>query len=221
MSSLSIFQTASEISHQEPGTRPACTLPYELHANGAISPDGKQFVLELVAANKLFGKRAAGAPFNIYLRNLATGPSVQASTYAVKAGDVLRPSFPIAQFKDGHYEIEVHAPNGFYRRFAGSVEDSVCVLSTAFANQKLQLLLANKSNSTQSITITDNSYSGSPIVKRLRAGSESIIDISLDQSNNWYDRTINRIGSNATIRLAGRVETGHPTTTDPYMATAG
>jgi len=214
-------QTASAISHQEPGTRPACALPYELHANGAISPDGKHFVLELVAENQLFGKRAVGAPFNVYLRNCATGPSMQASTYAVKAGDVLRPSFPIAQFKSGQYEIEVHAPNGFYRRFAGSVEDSVCVLTTAVGNQKLQLILTNKSNSAQSMTVVDNSYSGAPITKQLQAGSRSLVEIPLAASNHWYDRTIKIAGSSATIRLAGRVETGRPTTTDPYMTTTG
>ncbi len=208
---------ASEISHQEPGTRPACALPYELHANGALSADGKRFVLELAAANKLFGKRAAGAPFNIYLRNLTTGAGVQAATYTVKAGDVLKPEFPIAQFKDGRYEIEIHAPNGFYRSFSGSGNDSLPMLTTAIADRKLELVLANQAKAVQVITVHDNSYGAAPITQRVAAGSHSVVTLPLAASNHWYDLTVRAEGSGATVRLAGRIETGTATTTDPYM----
>jgi len=208
---------ASEISHQEPGTRPACALPYELHANGALSADGKHFVLELAAANKLFGKRAAGAPFNVYLRNRTTGAGVQAATYTVKAGDVLKPEFPIAQFKDGRYEIEVHAPNGFYRCFSGSVNDALPVLTTGVVDRKLELVLANQAKAVQSITVHDNSYGAAPITQRVAAGSRSVVTLPLTASNHWYDLTVQTEGSGATVRLAGRIETGIATTTDPYM----
>jgi phospholipase C len=208
---------ASVISHQEPGTRPACALPYELHANGALSPDGAHFTLELHAANQLFGKRAAGAPFNVYLRNRVTAPGVQAATYAVKAGDMLKPEFPIAQFKNGRYEIEVHAPNGFYRSFSGSAHDSFPLLSTAVKDRKLELVLANRTQAAQSITVTDNSYGAAPITQHVAAQSQSVVTIPLTASNHWYDLTVRSEGSNAIIRLAGRIETGIPTTTDPHM----
>ena len=208
---------ASEISHQEPGTRPACALPYELHANGALSADGKHFVLELAAANKLFGKRAAGAPFNVYLRNRTTGAGVQAATYTVKAGDVLKPEFSLAQFKDGRYEIEVHAPNGFYRCFSGSGNDSLPTLTTAVADRKLELVLANPAKAVQVITVHDNSYGAAPITQRVAAGSRSVVTLPLTASNHWYDLTVRTEGSGATVRLAGRIETGITTTTDPYM----
>jgi len=211
-------RTASAISHQEAGTRPACALPYELHANGAVSPDGKHFTLELVAANKLFGKHAAGAPFNVYLRNCATGPGVQASTYAVKAGDVLRPTFPTAQFKDGQYEVEVHAPNGFYRCFSGSVKDPLPVVTTAVVDRKLQLLLRNQTQISHFITVDDNCYGGSPITKEVIAGSQDVTILPLQASNQWYDFTIRTHGSRTTIRFAGRIETGNSTITDPYMS---
>jgi phospholipase C len=211
---------ASEISHQEPGTRPACALPYELHANGALSADGKHFVLELAAGNKLFGKRAAGAPFNVYLRNRTTVAAVQAATYSVKAGDVLKPEFPIAQFKDGRYEIEVHAPNGFYRCFSGSVHDSLPLLTTAVADQKLELGLVNKAKTAQAVTVHDNSYGAAPVTQRVAADSHSVVTLPLVASNHWYDLTVRLEGSDATVRLAGRIETGTATTTDPYMGAA-
>ena len=208
---------AREISHQESGTRPACALPYELHANGALSSDGTHFILELHAANQLFGKRAAGAPFNVYLRNHVTLPGVHAATYAVKAGDALKPGFPIAQFKNGRYEIEVHAPNGFYRCFSGSVRDSFPLLSTAVTDRKLKLILANRTQAVQLITVSDNSYGAAPVKQHVAAESQSVVTVPLTASNNWYDFTVRKDGSNAIIRLAGRIETGIRTTTDPYM----
>jgi phospholipase C len=128
-------RTAAMISHQEPGTRPSCALPYELYAHGAVTSDGKHFQLELTAAKRAFGVRSAGAPFNVYLRNLTTQQGMQAATYSVKAGDTLKPSIALDQFKDGHFEIEVLAPNGFYRRFTGSAHEAP-ILVTALLQQR-------------------------------------------------------------------------------------
>ena len=54
------------LPQQEKGVRPSCALPYELTLDGALSEDRKSFVLQFAAGNKLFGNRAAGAPFHAY-----------------------------------------------------------------------------------------------------------------------------------------------------------
>ena len=112
---------------QEPGTRPACPLPYELSAHGEMSADGRYFLISLGAGNKIFGKRAAGAPFNVYLRDVRVGSAahrvgnvrnnLSAASYAVKAGDVLQDKIDLARFRGDDFEIEVFGPNGFYRQF--------------------------------------------------------------------------------------------------------
>ena len=107
--------TSQWMSKQEPGTRPANSLPYELYADGAMSPDGKNFVLTMKAGTSVHGAKSMGAPFNVYLRD---GENMVAGTYAVKAGDTLTQSFPV---NDGKYSIDVHAPNGFFRKFNGTV----------------------------------------------------------------------------------------------------
>src|SRR6185312_10911747 len=56
--------------------RPSCALPYEMYAEGGVSTDGSKFELHLTAANKVHGKRAMGAPFNVYLRNINGGMQV-------------------------------------------------------------------------------------------------------------------------------------------------
>jgi phospholipase C len=56
------------LPHQEEDIRPACALPYKLYADGNLSEDGTHYELHLSAANHVHGA-AAGAPFNVYLRN--------------------------------------------------------------------------------------------------------------------------------------------------------
>src|SRR5262249_2520192 len=102
-------------AHQEEGVRPSCALPYELYADVAISQAGKHFELSLGAGNKAHGEKSAGAPFNVYLRNLAddskAAGKMAASTYAVKSGDTLTKQFPASMFGDAGYSIEVRGPN--------------------------------------------------------------------------------------------------------------
>ncbi len=110
------------VAHQEEGIRPACVLPYELYADGKLSQDGTSYALQLTAANQAHGAKSAGAPFNVYLRNLADrapGAGMMAATYAVKPGDTLTKNIPLSLFADSSYSIEVHGPNGFYRAFKG------------------------------------------------------------------------------------------------------
>lgn len=214
---------SSAISHQEPGTRPACPLPYELYAHGAIAENGERFELELTAGNKLFGARSAGVPFNVYLRNLTKQPGMQAATYTVKAGDTLKPGFDIGQFRGGHFEIEVLAPNGFYRRFTGTASDSpVVVLAepeelNGAATGALVLQLHNPSNFTQTFHVSDNSYGQAAIEKSVVSNATETIVLPLTSSDNWYDFTIQAVNSKAVVHFAGRVETGGPTQTDPLM----
>ena len=219
-------RTASAISHQEPGTRPACSLPYELYAHGAISADGSRFELELTAANKVFGSRSAGAPFNVYLRNLKQQPGIRAATYTVKAGDTLTPTFSLEQFDGGHFEIEVLAPNGFYRRFSGTASDSPVVVLTALEERngsrtsELAIHLHNPTKTPQTINVADNSYDAAVIAKTVAPGATETILLSLESSHNWYDFTVQQANSKAVAQFAGRVETGAPGRTDPLMGRA-
>jgi phospholipase C len=219
-------RTAAAISHQEPGTRPACALPYELYAHGAISDDGSAFELELTAANKVFGSRSAGAPFNVYLRNLTRQPGMQAATYTVKAGDTLKPSFPLEQFHGGQFEIEVLAPNGFYRRFSGTAKESPAVVLTALEGRggsptgALTVHLHNPAKSARTLNVTDNSYGAAAIAKSIAPGATEAIVMPLESSHGWYDFSVQAANGKAVAQFAGRVETGAPGRTDPLMGRA-
>jgi phospholipase C len=217
---------AAAISHQEPGTRSACALPYELYAHGAISADGRRFELELTAGNKVFGSRSAGAPFNVYLRNLTKQPGMQAATYTVRAGDTLKPSFPLEQFHGGQFEIEVLAPNGFYRRFSGTQRESPAVVLTALeersgsATGALTVHLHNPTKSPRMLRLVDNSYGAAAIVKTVAPDATETILLPLESSDGWYDFSVQAANSKAVAQFAGRLETGSPSRTDPLMGRA-
>ncbi len=97
---------------QEPGTRPACPVPYELACDGSLNSYGTAFEIVLEARQNRFGDRSSGAPFIAYIDTL-NGMLVK--HYAVAAGGRARDSFDLAQFPQGAYSVRVHGPNGFYR----------------------------------------------------------------------------------------------------------
>jgi phospholipase C len=213
-------------SHQEPGTKPSCALPYELYAAGGLTADQSQFALRLSAADSAHGSRSAGAPFNVYLRNLndASGSGFRAATYAVKPGDTLHPQFPISLFVDSRYAVEVHAPNGFYRSFTGSAKSSYVQVETEYEKHgsaltgNLVFHLRNNGSETLAVTVEDNSYKTGRVRKTLGPGRAESVVLNLGGSHGWYDVTVKMDRSDAETRLAGRVETGRPSVSDPFIA---
>lgn len=207
---------------QEPGTRPACALPYELYAGGRLSDDGKHFELELRGGDKLHGARSAGAPFNVYLRNLAGAAKMQVATYAVRAGDTQVCSYPLALFAQGGYEVEVHAPNGFYRCFRGGPTPLQVTLEIGYevrndvATGNLQLLLRSTAPTPLTVEIMDHSYGTPPQHKTLPPGRPQVILLASSRNHGWYDYSV-RAPEHGEIRFSGRVETGKPGITDPAM----
>jgi phospholipase C len=222
-------QTSQFTSHQEPGIRPACALPYELYAEGRLNAEGTMFELLMTAGNKVHGK-AAGAPFNVYLRNqvsgAAAGTGMQAATYAVKPGDTLHKQFPLSLFAGEKYYVDVHAPNGFYRSFRGNPASRHAQVHTEYEaiNTKLtgniRVHLRNRGSELLTVAIHDNSYHTDAIIKTIPAAHAESAVLPLQQSHGWYDFTVKVKGSEAEARFAGRVETGRTSFTDPLMGAA-
>ncbi len=206
---------------QEKGVRPACALPYEMYAEGGVSADGSKVELHLTAGNKVHGKRATGAPFNVYLRNISGG--MQVATYAVKSGDTLHESFPLSIFADGRYEIDVHGPNGFYRAFTGEKSVPDVKVQTAYEGKNsdltgnVQVTLRNDGAQPVTVAVEDKSYKTGTVTKTIAAKSEAIVVVDSKRSHGWYDFAVKAEGSTAESRFAGRVETGRSSFSDPLM----
>ncbi|MEO8109353.1 MAG: phospholipase C, phosphocholine-specific [Ginsengibacter sp.] len=231
--------SSSMMSQQEPGTRPANPLPYQLYADGKLSDDKKSFEINMQAGNEVFGDQSAGSPFNVYApgeylslesedKNERIFEPVRTWYYAVKAGDALSENWPLNAFKNNDYHLRVYGPNGFLREFAGNTKDPQILVECDYqrgrltknkltGNVELKIINLNKSQP-YNVKIEDHAYKSKPIYKKIPASGEESIVLDLKKSFGWYDFSISIQGSLAfTKRYAGRVETGKESISDPFM----
>jgi phospholipase C len=204
---------------QERGVRPSCALPYELAADGALSNDRKSFLIHFAADKGLFGDRAAGAPFHAY------GPCKTgwARSYAVRAGDRISDEWLLTDFEEGIYHLRVQGPNGFHREFRGTADDPMLEVQL---RGNAELGLANRDPQRPlTVTVADLAYGGDPRTVNLKsfAGTDARVSLALDlaPSFGWHDLRIRVEGfPNFEQRLAGRMENGDDSFTDPFMGRA-
>jgi phospholipase C len=209
------------MARQEPGIKPSCALPYQLYADAHMGPDGKTVTIKMEARNEIFGAAAAGSPFNIFQ------PGKLLRSYAVAAGATLEDSFAV----DGHWQLAVHGPNGFFREYKGSGQNAPLTIQcdyqreTANPNQltgRLLLIIKNTSPSqTQHLTIVDHAYGNKPVEKSIAPGAETPVVIDTASSHGWYDLGITvKEEKEFQQHYSGRVETGKDSFTDPFMGRA-
>ncbi len=223
---------------QEPGIRPACALPYQMHADGMLSAGKKAFQVTFSSSDAVFGKRSAGAPFNVYAPgnyiNRETGvlEPVRTWAYGLSPRDQLTDLWPLAEFENSRYHLRIYGPNGFYREFSGSEADPELATTFEyqpdfFSNKKLtgniELTLNNLHPSADyTVEIIDNAYKAVRRSLKLAgasgAGSKTVIVMPLGKNSGWYDFSIIVQGhENFQKRYAGHVETGKTSFSDPLM----
>ncbi|MBV1834388.1 phosphocholine-specific phospholipase C [Novacetimonas pomaceti] len=209
-----------ETVRQEAGTRPACALPYEPYCNGGISADGRLAVIHLRAGKERFGARSAGVPFNIYRHDVKSDSGMQAGTYAVAAGDMLNVSFPISTFVNDIYDIDVHAPNGFYRRYKGrkgGLHLQVECLYLRGPGKDLILRISNHGAKSADVACK---LSGTDTMRSLQIAAGHTVEVAFDLAPTmlWYDIFLTSPDEGDFLyQLAGRIETGKAGCTDPAM----
>ncbi len=230
---------APGLPRQEPGTRPACPLPYELGVAGALSEDRRTFAITFAAGRDRFGERAAGAPFHVYspvkTRLPGATPPVFASgrtwTYAVAAGDRLTGRWLLDDFEGDTYHLRVHGPNGFFREFRGTARDPRLEVrlepgpSGDDSAPALSLHLRRLDARGPLVAHVEDMAYGQPARQvTLSPGDTSgvVLPLPLDASGGWYDFRVH-LGDAAPRflqRFAGRHETGRVSLTDPFMGRA-
>jgi phospholipase C len=124
-------------------------------------------------------------------------------TYTATAGRQLTGTWTV----EADFDLTVHGPNGFLRRFRGAGPD---VTARHDASGEVHLTLAN--HGTRPVTLI---VGGSGPI-RLRAGQRATHTI---RAPGWYDVSITSDADHRYLRrLAGHVETGGPGTSDPALA---
>jgi len=228
-------QASPYMPRQEKGIKPSCALPYELYADGKLNADKSAFTISFTAGNKVFGDNSLGAPFNVYApdgyqkrgTNQAIFESARTWAYGLTAGDSLGDSWPLNEFEDKNYHLRVYGPNGFYRGFTGSAADPD--INVDFDYQRnltdskklsgnVQLVIANIGNQAHQVEIIDHGYKSNNHKVALAGVGKSSLVLDLGKSYGWYDFSV-KVAGNSLFekRYAGRVETGKPGYSDPFM----
>ena len=217
------FQLQSSVlmPKQELGTKPACALPYHLLVDAVVAQDKKNLTLEFAVTDK-----SVGAPFKVTALNAYHGELGANWNMAVKTNDSLKYSWNISAFERAHYELQVHGPNGFYRRFSGSAADpelAVKCIFEAHGNSKvnsgnIKLLLKNTGSKLLEVLIQDDVYKANTKTIKIERFTEKAVLLNLQKHHHWYNFLLTVAGSKGYQRMyAGHVETGKDSTTDPYM----
>lgn len=212
--------TAAFMPAQEKGIRPANALPYEIYADGTLNRNEQRFEIFFESKKNSFGENTAGVPFLVYAID---ENDVTVRSYAVTAADSISDAWDINKFANGHYHIELHAPNGFFRSFKGSSNDPVLVTACRYQLNKktptgnIELALKNNAQENCEVEVT-NHYTKKSTLRTLAANTASVLVLDLQQTHGWYDISI-RVKGNTSFekRYAGKVETGREGFTDPMM----
>ncbi len=215
---------------QEKGIRSACALPYELYADGMLSANGSTISITLKAGNNVFKQNAAGSPFHIYAPGKYQQQVHQNWAYAVEAGHDVKSTWQLSDFENSHYHLQVYGPNGFFRELTGTKDDAPvnidCVYETDALRKDLltgNIILRFTNAGTRAVVleITDNAYKTPAQTISIPAGKAKIkksINVNTAKSYGWYDFSVKLKGNqHFERRYAGRVESGKPTKTDPFM----
>jgi phospholipase C len=120
----------------------------------------------------------------------------------------------------GAYDLWVLGPNGFHRHFIGKAPGSDPVLRALAAAGAglLSLTLRNPGETARRLAATPNAYNAGfrPWSLTLPPGREARKDLAVRASGGWYDISIQADGY--LRRLAGRLELGGDSISDPAMA---
>ena len=219
-------RSVARFPRQEPGVRPACPLPYELHVSGALDASRTTFSMRFEARKELFGERAAGGPFTAYAYTRDHG--FVCRNYAVAPGKAVDDSWDLSLFGGGEYHIRVYGPNGYFREFRGTKDESL--LTATFVSPTLNIepenvavaVTAPGSAAELTLSVTDHSY-GNPVQNlTLKAGAPLKVTVPVKSSSGWYDFSIAVGGGSTQLqrRFAGRVESGVWRTSDPLIGRA-
>jgi phospholipase C len=187
------------------GVRPSRALPYALNVEEAA--EGERIGLRFVNQGKV------AAVFHVYdRRNLESPPR----RYTVEPGKALADLWPV-----GAYDLWVLAPNGFHRHLIGeSPARDAAVTMLHASGPMLAVSVRNRIDAPLALQLAPNAYEGAltPWSTQLPPSGEAAWSRTLKAIGGWYDISVTSPEAPRYLRrLAGRLETGAPSTSDPAM----
>jgi phospholipase C len=199
---------------QEAGLKWSRALPYSLAVHGQLDSAHRTFALAFANRGR------AGAVFRVAVAGSADAPR----TYTVEPGKRLHDTWTTVT-ANGHYDFVVTGPGAFHRHFAGDASASNVAPEVraehGFEGEDcLRLRLVNEGTTSVKLTLAANAYTRASARHYHLAPGASVEDAwPVGDTYGWYDLSVT-CDSSATFlrRLAGRVESGRPSVSDPATA---
>lgn len=197
---------------QEPGTRPARPLPYQMNACGQADFTSGSFTIQFVNVGKT-------VVFQVRSGNSSAGPW----TYTVGSDARISDTWQLSQNNLTAYDLSVYGPNGFLRAFKGSISGAGNANLDVRAEygrdgESITLLCSNLGAQTATVQLTD-AYSGKTHTTNLNPGDRFDKTFALGDTFGWYDIIVGvEQDAGFTYQLAGHLENGKESQTDPAIA---
>ena len=194
---------------QSPGIRRSRALPYAVTMAAATSPGG----IDLRFDNE----GSVATVLHVYDR---LHPDRTPRRYTVGAGATLTGAWPATRAGDPH-DLWVLGPNGFHRHVIGVAGTAPVMVTTATDMAgAIALTIANPGALPRHVTVSPMAYGATLATARAVVGpaGSAVLRWPLTATAGWYDLAV-RVDGDPTFlhRLAGRVETGRASISDPAM----
>jgi phospholipase C len=196
------------IPAQEKGVRPAKALPYAMDVQAAVNASNSTVTLTFLNTG------SAAVVFQVRSGN----PADVVRTYTVGPGLTLADTWN----ETSSYALFVYGPNGFVRYFNGSIGASAAALAVAASygtqgNGSIGLTITNVAAIAANVSVL-NAYTGNVTTATVQPSESFIYRLSLNLFSGWYDLIVTVAADPTfTYRLAGHVETGQDSISDPAM----
>jgi phospholipase C len=208
--------TEQALPVQESGMRPARAVPYQLHVRGEADLDDGKVNIHFANSGR------ATAVFHVRSGNSQTGPW----TYTLGPAASLHDTWPITANGQTAYDLSVYGPNGFLRTFKGSVSGqnrASLEIRSEYDDQfrgepgGITLHIRNAAPQSSQVRVLD-AYTNQSFTHTLKPGESLSRNWELEKTFNWYNLIVT-VDSDSSFqqRLAGHVETGKDSMSDPAI----
>ena len=195
---------------QESGTRPARPVPYDALVTGDVDLGKQTITIDFGNA----GQRAV--VFHVRSGSDQKGPW----TYTVEPRARISDVWVIDAASGNTYDLSIYGPNGFLRHFKGSVatkdKANLKIESECDPTESAILLSVTNRGKESSVVQVLDGYAKKATNFTLMSGESTVKLWAARTTFGWYDLTVS-VASDASFeqRLAGHIETGCDSTTDP------
>jgi phospholipase C len=189
---------------QPAGARPSRALPYMLNVSeGRFRGEAIVLVFQ--------NDGSAAAVFHVYDRLRLDRPPRR---YTVGAGGSLN-----SAWEAGRYDLWVLGPNGFHRHFVGDANRDEPTFAAGHGEGALGYILKTDGPNTWTAIIAPNAYAEGLLPRKMQLARGRPVGgrLPLAGSSGWYDFTVRIDELGYFRRLAGRLETGAHSISDPAM----